>query len=79
MEVFANIFFMINNFLVTNKINRCLAPPLERYRYKQQLTICNISIEPIRTFLRSKSGCPANFTSTSAYWKMLDAMMQTSR
>ena len=24
MEVFANIFFLINNFLVMNKINRCL-------------------------------------------------------
>ena len=71
MEVYANIFLMINNFI------KCLAPPLERYRYQQ--LISKIPIEPIRTFLRSKFGCPANFIDINNFWKMLDATTQKSR
>ena len=73
-----NLFFMINNFFMMNyDLIRCLAPPLERYRYQQ--LISKISIVPIRTFLRSKFGCLANFVYIKDFWKMLDAMMQTSR
>ena len=83
MEACVNHFFMLNNFFMMNistMINnfiRCLAPALERYRYQQ--LISKISIEPIRTFLRSKSGCLASFVSIRDFWEMLDAMMQVSR
>ena len=78
MEVYVNLFFMINNFFMMNyDLIRCLAPPLERHRYQQ--LISKISIVLTRTFLRSKFGCPANFISIRDFWKMLDATMQTSR
>ena len=80
IEDYVNIYLMINNFCMMNyDLNRYRTVSLWRHRYRYRHLISNISIEPIRTFLRSKFGYLANFMPIRDYWKMLVAMMQTSR